>query len=176
MTRLQIAFLPAALALAGCGKSTPCTGSKCLDVAGTYLVTYRPALTCSTWAYQPPPSSSMVVSQSGSAIEVDLQPSTFTPAHIFRGTLDANSTVVASEAQPDPRLGLPFGQLSGAFSPGGAALVFQGTLSLQTSGFAVDAGGGNCIGPYGLDAQRESGGPPDAGASDGGAPDAGDGG
>lgn len=183
------------LFLSVCGKETPCSGSSCLPVSGSYLVTFTQPIECGLWepAINITPSSVMTFTGSGSQLQLTLWPVSDNP-HELKGTLNADGTVLLQETPQGELLGIPYGIITGTFQstggqPGQPPFYFEGNLTLEgasptsaTSGGATTAGGppsnstagsaGNgCAATVGLNAEEETstaildGGPGDAGSS-----------
>ncbi|MBS2026341.1 MAG: hypothetical protein JST54_00435 [Deltaproteobacteria bacterium] len=153
-----VALATLAVAVSSCS-GKPCSGNNCLGISGTYVVTYQPGLDCALWAYRPAPTSTMVISQTGSQVQVTLQPSIESPTHLLTGTLFEDGTILVTEAQLSPTLGIPAGQLSGSFTSAPGAFTFQGTLTFiqNTMSGASDAGPNNgCSATVNVNAQRTS--------------------
>jgi len=145
-----------AAAASACG-SKPCSGSNCVGISGTYVVTYTPSLDCALWAYRPAPTSNMVISQTGSAVQVTLQPSIESPTHTLTGTLYEGGNITVNEAPLSATLGIPYAQLTGAFSSSPGAFTFQGTLTFNQNTVSTvnDAGPDNgCAQSITVNAQR----------------------
>src|SRR5947209_2805226 len=114
--------------LGACGKSTPCTGASCPQVAGVYEAQFTPALHCSLWAPHAPDIFDMDVTQSGSSVTMSLQPGADSPVHTFVGTIDANGSFSASEPTPTGVLNVAYASVTGNFAAGSS---FLGTLTLN---------------------------------------------
>ncbi|HUB05699.1 MAG TPA: hypothetical protein VMB50_01795 [Myxococcales bacterium] len=127
------------VALATCGQSQqPCTGTGCLNVAGTYtFVLGTSTVSCSNWEKNAPPSSLMEVTQgpSPSQLGVTLWPVTDNP-HFLTGTLYANGSINVAESEQSTLIGIPWATLTGSFASiagqsGGEPFQFNGQIFLQ---------------------------------------------
>ncbi len=145
--RPAFAWLAGPLLLAGCSSGTPCSGSNCLPVGGSYLFTLNPPIRCPAWEQFPTSSSPMVVSQLGSQITLTLWPTTGTPVHTLTGTLNSDGSIQTSESQLNSEIGIPFATIGGVFqsqstTKGQAPFYFSGSLVLQGTGAAPATSGG----------------------------------
>jgi hypothetical protein len=116
-TRLLLVAALGLLPSFGCSSQTPCglDGGTCIPIAGAYLFTLAETVNCPIWESHIPPSSIMVISQSGSALTAQIWPDTENP-HLLTGTLYNNNSMVLSESTQNQLLGIPYATINGTFT------------------------------------------------------------